>query len=254
MQLSAFPDIAPNKPVGPLPASVQTGTNADLILSVAPIYLTGSVLDVTYGEGKWWDRFTPDPFTYHDLIKVPEHEDGTGVDFRNLPHADRSFDTVCFDPPYIISGGQSATMPEFQDAYGVGGHNLQMTDSEGGNVALHNLIRGGLLEAIRVSRRFVLVKCMEFAQGSGVNNAFGSDFHDIPFAVKTWALAAGCTTHDTIVHHAGSGPGGHNIFTAKRARRHHSYLIVFTVPRADPVIRVRCSEIEALAAAAEGER
>ena len=38
--------------------------------------------------------------------------------------------------------------------------------------------------------------------------------------------------HDLIVHHTGSGPGGHNIFTPKRARRHHSYLLVFTPKRA----------------------
>lgn len=224
VQLSAFPDISPDRPVGPLPASVQTGTNADLMARLAPLYLAGSVLDVTYGEGKWWDRFTPTPFAFHDLHKVD------GVDFRALPEADSSVDTVCFDPPYVISGGQSERMPEFQDAYGIGGHNLQMTNSEGGNVLLHDLIRGGLEECIRVSRRWVLVKCMEFAQGAGVNNAFGSDFHDIPYAVTKWALEAGCWKHDQIVHHAGSGPGGHNIWTTKRARRHHSYLIIFAVP------------------------
>lgn len=221
VQLSAFPEIQADKPVGSIVASVQTGTNADLIAKVAPLYLTGSVLDVTYGEGKWWDRFTPDPFTYHDLHKVD------GVDFRALPHEDRSFDAVCFDPPYIISGGQSATMPGFQDAYGVGGHNLQMTNSEGGNKALHDLMQRGLRECIRVSRCWVLVKCMEFAQGGGVNNAFGSDFHDIPYGMTKWAIEGGCIKHDQIVHHAGSGPGGHNIWTPVRARRHHSYLIVF---------------------------
>lgn len=221
VQLSAFPEIAPDKPVGPIPASVQGGTNADLMFEIAPLYLTGSVLDVTYGEGKWWDRFTPHPFTFHDLHKVD------GVDFRALPEADQSIDTVCFDPPYIISGGKSAAMPEFQDAYGIGGHNLQMTNSEGGNVQLHDLIHGGIDECARVARTWLLVKCMEFAQGGGVNNAFGSDFHDIPYGVTKWALEAGFIKHDQIVHHAGSGPGGHNIWDVKRARRHHSYLIVF---------------------------
>ena len=100
MQLSLVEGM--ERPVGPLPLSVQTGTNADLIAKVAPLYLTGSVLDVTYGEGKWWDRFTPDPFTFHDLHKVD------GVDFTALPEADRSVDTVCFDPPYTISGGKAS--------------------------------------------------------------------------------------------------------------------------------------------------
>ena len=230
VQLSGFPDIKPHRPVGYLPASVQAGTNADLIASVAPIYLTGSVLDVTYGGGKWWDRFTPDPFTFHDLHKVD------GVDFTALPHPDGSFDAVCFDPPYIVSGGESASRSEFQNAYGIGGHNLAMTNSEGGNRLLHDLIRSGLNECIRVSRCWVLVKCMEFSQGEGVHNAYGTDFHDMPYAVTTWALAAGCIKHDQIVHNAGTGPGGHNIFDPKRARRHHSYLLVFRKVGPRPIV------------------
>ena len=221
VQLSAFPEIQMDKPVGKIIGSVFTGTNADLIRAVAPMYLAGSVLDVTYGEGNWWTRYTPEPFTFHDLHKVD------GVDFRALPEPDSSVDTVCFDPPYVISGGESEHRPEFQNAYGIGGHNLKMTNSEGGNAALHALIRGGLVESMRVARRFVLVKCMEFAQGGGVHNDFGTDFHDIPFAVTTWALEAGWVKHDTIVHHTGTGPGGHNIFEPVRARRHHSYLLVF---------------------------
>lgn len=225
VQLSAFPDIAPDKPVGPLPASVQTGTNADLIWTVAPLYLTGSVLDVTYGEGKWWDRFTPNPFTFHDLHKID------GVDFRALPEADSSIDTVCFDPPYVISGTNSSARlgGEFQDRYGIGLHNLPDMPNHGtGNSAFEEMIVGGLLESIRVARRWVLVKCMEFSQGSHVHPS--KSFHDIPHLVTSAALAVGCVKHDQIVHHTGSGPGGHNIFEAKRARRHHSYLIVFAVP------------------------
>ena len=225
MQLSLVEGM--ERPVGPLPLSVQTGTNADLIARIAPLYLTGSVLDVTYGEGKWWDRFTPHPFTFHDLHKVD------GVDFRALPHDDGSFDAVCFDPPYVISGGESTskTGRHFQDSYGIGGHNLRATNSEGGNAKLHDLIQAGLIECIRVSRGWVLVKCMEFAQGGGVKTSIGRDFHDMPFLVTRWALEAGCIKHDQIVHHSGTGPGGHNITTIKRARRAHSYLLVFRVVR-----------------------
>lgn len=217
-----FPEVQPPKFAGPLVGSVQNGTNADLIARISPMYLTGSVLDVTYGEGKWWDRYRPADFTYHDLHKVD------GVDFRDLPHDDESFDAVCFDPPYVVSGGEGRG--DFQDRYGIGGARLKMTNSASGNAALHALVRGGLTEAIRVSRRWVLVKCMEFSQGTGVHSEFGTDFHDMPYAVTKWALNAGCIKHDQIVHHAGSGPGGHNISVQRRARRHHSYLIVFAKP------------------------
>lgn len=222
VQTSMFPDLVPDRPQGYIVPSVFTGTNADLMAAIAPMYLDGSVLDVTYGEGKWWDRFTPDPFTYHDLHKVD------GVDFRALPHDDNTFDTVCFDPPYVLSGGESTGKlagrkagDGFQDRFGIGisrlGHNRTS--------AFDCLLRDGLAESARVTRRWLLVKCMDFAQGGGL-----TDFKDVPYLMRRWAedlVDIDLRTHDVIVHHTGSGPGGHNIFTPKRARRHHSYLLVF---------------------------
>lgn len=84
------------RPVGPLPESVVRGDNSALLASVAALYLTGSVLDVTYGRGMWWRRFTPATFGKHDLAL-------DGVDFRSLPHEDGSWDSVCFDPPMNFS-------------------------------------------------------------------------------------------------------------------------------------------------------
>lgn len=218
VQASMFPDIKPDRPVGPIPASVHDGTNAELMAKLAPLYLNGSVLDVTYGDGKWWTSFTPDPFTFHDLHKVD------GVDFTDLPHPDRSFDTVCFDPPYVVSGGESDKGAAFQKAYGIGTQRLGKSQPVGRERRFEQLLHDGLIECARVADRWLLVKCMEFAQGSFAHN----DFHDIPYLMTKWAVEeAGMVKHDQIVHHAGSGPGGHNIYTVKRARRHHSYLLVF---------------------------
>lgn len=225
VQASMFPDIAPDKPQGWIMPSVFTGTNADLMAAVAPMYLTGSVLDVTYGEGKWWDRFRPEPFSFHDLHKVD------GVDFRALPEADSSVDTVCFDPPYVLSGGESSAALNdgagFQDRYGIGMGRLEHNSGR----AFESLIAGGLSEVARVARRFVLVKCMEFAQGGGADGGF----KDVPYLVRKWCEQIGLRTYDVIVHHTGSGPGGHNIFVPKRARRHHSYLLVFDASRVGAV-------------------
>lgn len=221
VQESMFPDLVPARPQGWIMPSVFTGTNADLIAAVADYYLDGSVLDVTYGDGKWWDRFKPAVFEVHDKFKVD------GVDFLDLPEDDDTFDTVCFDPPYVISGTASSDRlgPEFQDRYGIGEHLLGAPNSAKTSNAFEALILGGLAECIRVARRWVLVKCMEFSQGNHVPAA--RSFHDIPHLVTTRALELGWLKHDQIVHHTGSGPGGHNIFVPKRARRHHSYLIVF---------------------------
>ena len=210
VEMSLFPDMKPDRPVGPILPSVFVGSNSDLMAAVAPFYLTGSVCDLTYGEGKWWDRFTPDPFTAHDKFK------GDGVDFTALPEADNTYDTVCFDPPYVGTDGASSAAiadPTFQHRYGIG-------DATGGpsNGNVEQLIVDGVREACRVSRRWVLVKCMEYAKAA---------FVDMPHIVTSTVLAVGLVKHDQIVHHTGSGPGGHNIFDPKRARRHHSYLLVF---------------------------
>ena len=226
VQTSMFPDITPDRPVGRIVGSVQTGTNADLIATVAPLYLTGSVCDVTYGLGSWWTKYRPDGLVAHDIDPVK----GDGVDFTQLPEADNTYDAVTFDPPYVMSGTASSVNlgSDFQNRYGIGLHNLGLAPGRAITMsAFEALLVAGLVEATRVSRCWVLVKCMEFSQGSHVHPS--RSFHDIPHLLTAAALELGYLKHDQIVHHTGSGPGGHNIFDVKRARRHHSYLLVFRV-------------------------
>jgi hypothetical protein len=207
------------RPVGRILESVFSGSNAELMRAVGPLYLTGSVVDVTYGEGKWWDLFKPDPFTAHDLYKLD------GVDFRALPEDDKSVDTVVYDPPYVLSGGKSGL--DFQNRYGLGRSNLrEVSQAAGGAKSLDALICAGLTECCRVARQWVLVKCMEYAQG-GASGGKRNDFRDVPTIVTNAALGVGWSKHDQIVHFTGTGPGGHNIFEVRRARRAHSYLLVF---------------------------
>jgi tRNA G10 N-methylase Trm11 len=213
---SLFPDIAPDRPVGPLFGSVQSGTNAELIRTVAPLYLSGRVLDVTYGRGKWWDLHRPEDFTCHDLRL-------DGVDFRDLPHPDGSFDAVCFDPPYIPAGGARTTgrtgdESDFSERYGVG---LDQEHAPRNSAQLKQLIHAGMAECSRVLRRggFLLAKGTDYVTGGRFR--LGHLDYLLP------AEQLGLRIHDLIVHHTGSGPGGHNITTQLRARRHHSYLLVF---------------------------
>jgi hypothetical protein len=208
VQASMFPDIQPDKPIGKILPSVFQGTNADLMAAVAPFYLTGSVCDVTYGEGKWWDRFQPNPFVAHDKFKLD------GVDFTALPEADDTYDTVCFDPPYVPQGGLGGGQREhnFRDRFGLLDESTPWWETQ-------RLLTDGLTECTRVAREYVLAKCSDFVSGG----RFWLGHH--------WMLdaadGAGWDCHDLIVHHTGSGPGGHNIFDPVRARRHHSYLLVF---------------------------
>jgi hypothetical protein len=203
-------DVEHGKPVGPLPSSFVLGDNAALMASIAPLYLTGSVLDVTYGRGLWWRQFKPAPFLGHDLAD--------GIDFRDLPHGDRSWDTVCFDPPYIPTRAAATASLEgrFRSSYGLG-----ETRSK---AELDALVADGLAECARVAQRWVLAKCCDYAENAGT----------FVLGHVTAILAgerAGLRVHDLIVHGGGGGPGRSRIRRVVRSSRAHSYLIVFRVPR-----------------------
>jgi hypothetical protein len=200
------------RPVGRLLPSAIPGTNADLIAQVAPLYLSGSVLDVTYGRGMWWRRYTPARFAFHDITL-------DGVDFRELPYADASWDAVCFDPPYVPRQGtappQRLRDARFRTHYGL--------DVPRSRADLGILIEQGVAECARVARRWVLVKCCDYVNGK--------QFHVGHYDVLRWADASGLRCHDLIVHLAGPGPGGSQITEVRRSRRVHSYLLVFSKRR-----------------------
>ena len=210
---SLFPDLVADKFTGPLPMSVQQGTNADMVHRFRDVYFghNRAIVDLTYGsEGGWWKRHRPDG------LVVSEH------DFTDLP-ADWTgrFGTTCYDPPYVQTGG-AATKAElatgFRDRFGI--NDLKRSESE-----LLTLILDGATEAARITDPddgFLCVKAMDFV-GS-------SRFCDWTYAVHAHITGekVGMYLHDEIVHNAGPGPGGHNIAAAKRARRAHSKLLVFT--------------------------
>lgn len=198
------------RPVGPIPESFVMGDNADLIASIAPVYLTGSVLDVTYGQGVWWRRFKPDPFKGHDLAT-------DGVDFRDLPYEDGSWDAVCFDPPYIPSRAMETSTRRAIDHRSAYGLTERRSRAE-----LEALIAGGLAECGRVARQWVLAKCCDYAENP-------TTFRLGHVTTIAAGEAVGLRVHDLLIHAGKAGPSNHRIRTIRRARRAHSYLIVFRV-------------------------
>lgn len=202
--------------VGAIPGSVSFAPlNCDLIASMAPLYLTGSVLDVTYGQGGWWRRHRPEHFAIHDILL-------DGVDFRALPEADRSWDTVCFDPPYVPRQGRwhEAARRRRRERVYRANYGLEVSR---GQAELRELIFAGLAECARVAREWVLVKCTDYV------NARRLQLMHVEILQEAQRL--GLLVHDLVIHASGPGPGGQQIFTVLRARRAHSYLLVFRVRR-----------------------
>ena len=88
-------------------------TNAEMFADVAKLgYLSGRVLDCTYGEGNFWTVWKPRKLVAHDLYTLD------GVDARSMPmHRRHSFDAAVIDPPYAFRGRASKA---FDSKYGVG--------------------------------------------------------------------------------------------------------------------------------------
>lgn len=116
-------------------------------------YFDGDGVDVTYGRGGFWKKFTPRSLVQHDLFV-------DGVDFRELPHADCSFDYVVFDPPYKLNG--TPALGDTDNRYGV--------DVAATKEARLACIGDGLRECLRITRYggHVLVKLQDQVVGGKV--------------------------------------------------------------------------------------
>jgi hypothetical protein len=131
-------------------------TNAELIescVSLGYITDTDTILDPTYGLGRFWTRWQPATLVASDL-DVTKSPYGTSVDFTSTPWPDSSFDAVVFDPPYKLNGTGGSHPSDKR--YGVAGPNSSWQ-------ARHRLIRAGITEALRVLRPdgTLLVKCQD---------------------------------------------------------------------------------------------
>jgi len=188
---------------------VATQRNGPLIAAAAVLWIkdTDKVLDVTYGRGLFWADYRPADLTTHDLAI-------DGVDFRKLPHDNRTFDVVVFDPPYIVQGGRdTSNVQDFMSRYGL----VDVPTTVSG---LDDLISTGLAEASRVlapgGRLFV--KCCDFVS----SGRYVAGRHK----VVGWALELGLEQVDEFVHYSGTGPQPKRL-RQLHSRRAHSFLCIF---------------------------
>lgn len=206
----------------PVLSAVVARNNGILIALIAPLWLEGAraVVDVTYGRGGFWTHYRPENLTCHDLFL------GDGVDFRDLPHLDGTFDRVVMDPPYVAPGGRKTTGPKMADMntrYG-------MLTTQATPRAQWDYIRDGCQEAFRVLEPggLLLLKAMDYVWSGKVQ------------WVTRWAKddleADGFTVEDEVIHVGGTGPQPtkNRDGSPRRqvhVRRNHSVLIVARKPR-----------------------
>lgn len=199
-------------------AANRWADNAAMIETARDLgYVSGRVLDPTYGRGNWWKNWRPGNLVAHDLMT-------DGVDFRALPE-EGPFDTITFDPPYIPQGGRdTSTVIEaggstFIDRYG-------LRDVPGTNTELRALIRDGMKSFTRHITRdgVVLVKCMSYVTGGR--------WRPMPRWIANDAEELGYIQIDELVHLRSPGPQP-NHARQLTARRNYSMLLIFRWPHAE---------------------
>ena len=91
-------------PTNDLVMSAYQATNDVVFPHVMSLYVTpgSKVADVTFGKGVFWRRIPKEAYELHATYLKD------GIDCRELPYADASFDAVVFDPPYMHTPGASA--------------------------------------------------------------------------------------------------------------------------------------------------
>lgn len=185
-------------------------TNADLIAGAAALgYIEGRCLDLTYGEGAFWRTYRPEDLCTNDLLKPADfHYDGRATGFD-----DKTFDTVVWDPPYKLAGGRGWGDNAMDGLYG--------TEVYASRQSVHTLLNDGVTEAVRLSRRWVLVKCQDQVNAGKIR--WQTD------EVTAHALSLGLEKVDSMMlRRWRPQPAGRRQL---HARRNYSTLLVFRKPR-----------------------
>ena len=224
-----------------LVTSAHVGENAELFAQIVGLHLTdgAKVADVTFGRGTFWKRIEPGRFDLwaSDLVLEVDQRDAQvryadGVDCRNLPYEDGSFDALVLDPPYMegfyrrardhLAG--SGTHAAFRRAYSHGGATSAEEGPRWHDAVTDVYLRAGA-EAWRVLRPggVLIVKCQDEVSANKqrlTHVEIITGYEDTGFYCK-----------DLFVLVRKNAPGVSRLVRQVHARKNHSYFLVFERPR-----------------------
>lgn len=212
MQKRKSPDgVATNN----LVFSAHTGTNDELFPNVLKLYVApgSKVADVTYGKGVFWRRVDTSKYDFSpsDLK--------TGVDCRNLPYEDSSFDCVVFDPPYMHTPGGTAhsSHQNFEQYY----QNNAITSDKKYHDAVLDLYFQAAREAFRILKDsgIYIVKCQDEVCANKQRLTHVEIINELS--------EYGFLVEDIFVLVRNNRPGVSRIKKQRHARKNHSYFLVF---------------------------
>jgi tRNA G10 N-methylase Trm11 len=192
--------------------TARAGNNNEFFRDILRLYVRegSAVADLTWGRGKFWDGIDRNKYK---LVRLDRHTSSDiKADFRAVPLADESQDTVVFDPPYVTRMGFKRRSKENPN-----GSNQKTAFGldEGGpknEREIDALYAAGTAEARRILKRggILILKTMDTQKWRHIELANLPGFKLIDLF---------------IVVTKGKPPG--KPYVQKHARKNHSYFMVF---------------------------
>jgi len=202
--------------------SAHVGENEDVFPQILRLHVPegARVADVTYGKGVFWKQI---PKGEYDLQAT---DLDTGVDCRDLPYKDESFECIVLDPPYMeglfrrctthLAG--SGTHKAFREHYSNG---QKTTDGPKYHEAVLDLYLKAGREAHRVLKEngVLIVKCQDEVSANRQRLTHVEIINSYE--------ALGFYTKDLFVLVRRNRPGVSRLKKQAHARKNHSYFLVF---------------------------
>ena len=196
--------------------SAHTSNNSEVFTQILNLYISpgAKIADVTYGQGAFWKNVDKNKYSlYPSDIK-------TGIDCRNLPYENDSYDCIVLDPPYMHTPGGTAHVnhQNFENYY----QNNSINNNEKKyHEAVLDLYFKAAKEANRVLKKkgILILKC----QDEVCANKQRLTHVEIINELSNY----GFICEDLFVVVRKSKPGVSRILKQRHARKNHSYFLVF---------------------------
>jgi hypothetical protein len=196
--------------------SACQATNDEVFPQILKLYVPeGSlVADVTCGKGVFWKKIRHGAFD----LRTTDLRDG--VDCRELPYGDTTFDCIVFDPPYMHTPGGTAHQnhQNFEHYYCNNG-------TENGGKKYHEAVLDlyfkGAREAYRVLKPegIYIVKCQDEVCANQQRLTHVEIINEL--------ATMGFIVEDLFVVLRKNKPGVSRMLRQFHARKNHSYFLVF---------------------------
>jgi DNA modification methylase len=218
--------------------SASISGNEDVFKDILQLHVKegSQIADVTFGKGVFWNcidlskyqLLASDLCLKNDTLKKYQKiAPKSGIDCRNLPYKDLSFDCLVLDPPYMESFyrenkshiGGTGTHFSFREAYS-STQGIEKSEAKWHEAVIEMYEKAGL-EAYRVLKQngVLIIKCQD---------EISANLQRLTHVeIITAYESMGFYTKDLFVVVRNNKPVVSRTFGQKHARKNHSYFLVF---------------------------